>query len=370
MRKIVLSIALAALSPPAFGQTTEAGPVVSVHMRRVGPVSDASMKDVRNVTAIANKAAAPAASRSASSVWAQVPRYKKTLVATQVAVYQNSCAFYSAGTITFPMQPTYGKATTETVACTVPPGQACAGRSYGTCAGIYYERTEHNNKSARSPSPEGPVDIFTYKWDVPPYISESHSPDIAVAVVRPIGETNEWQGWVAGSGEGKWLPKLMPPGDDPSFDFAGEKVKEVHLIRSTTCTPRTGGTMGTPGQPGSVRPTTEARWTVVDDNKFNEPDGVGWQPCAVQFYRCTKAVPCTYTVKQSMQIKSPADADFTEYTINILKGGIGIPIGLPSDQNALLGLVSSVRGTSGKQSHPLKTDRNSCSAFPNASFPC
>ena len=162
MRKIVLSIALAALSPPAFAQPAGMGPVVPVQVRQGHTLADTPVP--HNRTSTATSSAASAGTQTANpSVWAAIPRYQKTLVATQVTVYVDTCAFYSAGIITFPVQPKYGKATNGSVACTIPPGQVCAGHSYGNCAAIYYERTEHNNKSARSPSPDGPIDIFTYK---------------------------------------------------------------------------------------------------------------------------------------------------------------------------------------------------------------
>ena len=162
MRKIVLSIALAALSPPAFAQPAGMGPVVPVQVRQGHTLADTPVP--HNRTSAATSRAASAGTQTANpSVWAAIPRYQKTLVATQVTVYVNTCAFYLAGIITFPVQPKYGKATNGSVACTIPQGQVCADHSYGNCAAIYYERTEHNNKSARSPSPDGPIDIFTYK---------------------------------------------------------------------------------------------------------------------------------------------------------------------------------------------------------------
>lgn len=328
MRKIVLSIALAALSPPAFAQTTDAGPIVAVHIRHSSPLPDAATKDVGNATGIADKTAAPAGDRSAPSIWARVPRYKTTLVATQVSFYANTCAFYSAGVITFPMEPKYGKATAGTAACTIPPGQVCAGHSYSNCAGIYYERTAHNNKSARSPSAEGPVDIFTYKWDVPPYISEAHSPDIAVPVVRPTGETNKFIGWQ--EGYGKWRVTLVPPGNDPTFDFTGERIQETFLSDNDSCV-------------GPVSPPNAITIEHGPPGEFG--DSVGYSACVVEYARAAKKTPCGYRIRQRMEINAPSDGDATyTYSINTLIATVTGQVIYPAGQLAI-GQVTSQRIT-------------------------
>ncbi len=328
MRKIVLSIALTALSPPAFAQSVDAGPVIPVQVRQGHTLPEASAKNDKTSAAISNKAATGGNQTASPAVWAQIPRYKKTLVATQVAVYANNCAFFSTGTITFPMQGKYGKATTETVACTVPPGQACAGNSYSNCAGIYYERTEHNNKSARSPSPEGPVDIFTYKWDVPPYISQTLSPDIAVPVVRPIGETNTFEGW--NEGYGKWRVTLVPPTDDPTFDFTGEKVQETFLSDNDSC-------VGPVSPPNAI--------TIKNGPPGDFGDSVGYSACVVEYARATKKTPCGYRIQQKMEINAPSDGDATyAYSLNTLIAKITGRVIYSTGQLAI-GNVTSQRTT-------------------------
>lgn len=333
MRKIVLSIALAALSQPALAQTADPGPVVAVRIRPAHTPADVSVRDDKSSPATINNGMPPAASQSASpSVWAQVPRYPKTLVATQVAVYLNSCAFYSSGAISFPTMPQYGKATTEPVACTVPPGQACAGHTYSNCAGIYYERTARNNKSLRSPSTEGPVDIFTYKWDVPPYISETHSPDIAVPVVRPKGETNAFESW--NEGKGRWRVTLVPPDNDPTFDFTGEQVRETYVTESDGC-------IGAGSSKSNVT-------TVVNGPPGNFGDSVGYSACAVEYARAKRKTPCGYRITQKMEISAPSDGGvFTQYGggLNTL---IAIVTGRLIDQaqgQHAIGTVSSQRIT-------------------------
>lgn len=328
MRKTVLSIALAAVAPQAFAQPVDTGPVIPVHMRQNQTLPDASARDDRTSAATLTRNATAGNQTAHPSIWAQVPRYKKTLVATQVAVYANNCAFFSTGTVTFPVQAKYGKATTEPVACTVPQGQACAGHSYSNCAGIYYERTEHNNKSARSPSPEGPVDIFTYKWDVPPYISVTQSPDVAVPVVRPIGETNKFEGW--NEGYGRWRVTLVPPADDPTFDFTGEKVQETFLSDNDSC-------VGPVSPPNAI--------TIKNGPPGDFGDSVGYSACVVEYVRATKKTPCGYRIQQKMEINAPSDGNVTHaYSINTLLATVTGQVIYPTGQLAI-GNVTSQRIT-------------------------
>jgi hypothetical protein len=73
--------------------------------------------------------------------------------------------------------------------------------------------------------PPCPVAIFNSTWSGVGGPSE-YQFDVSVPVVRPIGERSVWLGSQAGLGVTTWQQTLVPPEEDPTFDFAGDCVQE------------------------------------------------------------------------------------------------------------------------------------------------
>ncbi len=105
-----------------------------------------------------------------------------------------------------------------------------------------------------------------------------YSFQVSVDVVRPIGETTNWQGWSGwfGSGlVGQWAATLKPPTTDPDFDFTGETTQERFSNKKDTCALKTTtknniplGNVTSPGKnfpvmdgpPGKYIDGVERRW--------------------------------------------------------------------------------------------------------------
>jgi hypothetical protein len=265
-----------------------------------------------------------------------IKRYKKTLIDGHTEYnLPPVCTNFDPGSWTVNTKPKYGKTSTGTATGTLANGD-CPGKKF-TFAVIYYEWTEHSNKSN--------TDTFTATWTSTDY-NQTYSYDVTVPIVRPTGETTAFTGWA--ETRGLWEQTLKPPGDDPDFDFSNETVKETNVGARDTCFD---------GQfPFGQATLTEHRWTVHDRVKWG-PDGVGWGAntgsggsCAIEYYRCVKKTPCGSILQQQMQISSPADKGaFVNFgPVNTLSANIE-GITLPFSKSGL-GNVTSQRGAGAKQS--------------------
>lgn len=262
-----------------------------------------------------------------------VPRYDNGRLEQRVEADDRTCQFISAGTVTIPVQAQYGVATTGTPPCTVPPDYPyCPGVTYPACSVVYYTRIQHNNKSIR-PDKAGAVDTFTYHWTTPDKYWDLTIPVyVASPVVRPKGETNAFESW--NEGKGHWRVTLVPPDNDPTFDFTGEQVRETYVTESDGC-------VGA----GSSKSNAE---TVKNGPPGNFGDSVGYSACAIEYARAKKRTPCGYRITQKMEISAPSDGGvFTQYGggLNTL---IAIVTGRLIDQvegQHSIGTVSSQRVT-------------------------
>jgi len=265
-----------------------------------------------------------------------IPRYKKKEMAAYVEYkLPPDCSQVSPGSWAVNTKPKRGKTSTGTTTGHLGNGD-CPDKTY-MFATIYYEWTEHNNKSDK--------DTFSATWTAPDF-NEPETFDVTVPIVRPTGETTAFTGWQ--ETRGLWEQTLKPPGNDPDFDFTDEIVKETNAGARDTCYD---------GQfPFGQATLTEHQWTVHDKVKWG-PDGVGWGAntgsggsCAVEYYRCVKRTTCGSILQQQMQISSPADnGAFVNFgPVNTLSANIE-GVTLPFNKNGL-GNVTSQRGTGAKQS--------------------
>jgi len=306
----VLAVALA-VPPAAFGQP--AG----------GKIAGGAIRVEDNMAAVENAATS-------------INRYKKTEIYAYTEYHTApTCTNLDPGKWTVVTKPKYGQITTGTVTGTLANGD-CPGKTF-TFAAIYYEWTEHSNKSN--------TDSFTASWKSVD-LGFTQTYDVTVPIVRPTGETTAFTGWA--ETRGLWEQTLKPPGNDPDFDFSNETVKETNVGAKDTCYD---------GQfPFGQATLTEHQWTVHDKVKWG-PDGVGWGAnsgsggsCAIEYYRCVKKTPCGSILQQQMQISSPADKGaFVDFgPVNTLTANIE-GITLPFNKSGL-GNVTSQRGAGAKQS--------------------
>jgi hypothetical protein len=275
------------------------------------------------------------------------PRYKKKEMAAWVEYkLPPDCSQVDTGSWSVDKKPKYGKTSFGTVTGKLANGD-CPNKTY-TFAAIYYEWTEHNNKSD--------TDTFAATWKSKDF-TEPETFSVKVKIVRPAGETTRFVGWQ--DTRGLWQQTLIPPGDDPNFDFSGETVKETKVGASDTCN---NGTL----PPATL---TEHTWTVDGNNQWGA-DGVGWGTndanvgdCVIEYYRCVKRTPCGSILQQQMQISSPADkGSFHNYgKVNVLSAFIeGFTVPLTKQG---VGGITSQRADGAKQWIPHVTLPQHCKAF-------
>jgi hypothetical protein len=256
----------------------------------------------------------------AETISVLIPRYNNTVVYALTEYDPDNCTPISVGMWSTPSNLNPSMSGTPTP--NVPYGPAMLGN--GDCPGmtfmfsaIYFNWTAHNNQSAM-PNPGGsgpcpvadgacPVATFSSTWSTPDgEFDDPYTFNVDVPVVRPMGEMSSFVNWL--DSRANWMPTLVPPNSDSSFDFTGESVTE-NTVTKSTCYGRGIGSMG------STPYSQNSGWTIVNKVMFNKPDTVGWSPCAVEYYRCVKATPpaCGYTGTQQMKIKSQADTNATAY---------------------------------------------------------
>ncbi|HEY8032544.1 MAG TPA: hypothetical protein VIF02_09285 [Methylocella sp.] len=232
---------------------------------------------------------------------------------------------------------------------------------------------------------QGPTAVFNSTWSTKDHCCDTpFTFNISVPVVRPIGETNTFKDFRTDIGVyGRWMVTLTPPGDDPTFDFKDEVVREV-LTGVNTCNDRAPGAQGKlpPGSELGNGGTGPSQWTVgklletrgtppIDGpNNAYGYDFVGWDYCAIEAYRCAgiTGIHCGNELTQIMQIKSPADDFFADYTppySNILISWINGQILLPPNPNANgIGQFQSRRGDGGLRTYPeANSNIHACSGW-------
>jgi hypothetical protein len=220
-----------------------------------------------------------------------------------------------AGTVTFSVEPD-----------TPPPNQitgaTCIGGGPYQYAQLHFTWNLHKNTTAIIflNKGYGPTATFSSKWTgaLGSFFAETFQ--ITVPVVRPKGEMSTFVNWF--DSRGNWMPTLIPPDEDPDFDFTGEMIQEV-TDKKSTCYGRGIGSMGSTGVVRNDY-SVDSSWHIVNKVMFNQNDLVGWSPCGVEYYRCVKAAlpACGYTGTQQMQIKSQADSGYTTYTTNNISATI------------------------------------------------
>ena len=336
MRKIILPIALV-FSTPAFSEGVPENNRISITIHS-------------KVTTARPAPSASPAGLAQPSVYAKVPRYQTTWIAQHVEADGRTCAFLDDGKATPLTTPQFGEATYGAQPCTIPADYpACAGRSYPSCAAIYYKRTARNNKSIRTPSADGPVDIFTYHWKTKDnFFNFDNTLDVAVPAVHPIGETVEFKGFyqVPTVGfYGKWVSKLTPPTDDPDFDFEGDTVKESHLVRENDCDIGFTGTSS-----WKIGEYTLAGTSWPAPKNYFGFDLVGFSTCAVQFYRCSGANKpyCGTRLRQTMH--HHAQSDYPDFFVAYQDNELGEQIGgrimpEPNANKTSAGFMTSSKNT-------------------------
>jgi hypothetical protein len=303
-----------------------------------------------------------------STICGSITRYTQTLIvgATEFLYYPNgTCTFEDAGAWSTPndIQPTKNGTVagsvivnTPTSGISGPPptnpdtGSTCQGGGTYYYAPLYFTWNLHANSTAVMGY--GPTASFSSEWNGQYGTFFDETFELTVPVVRPKGEVPTPAGWYGSLS--RWLSTLQccaPPGangpggdDDSTFDFTGETVQEV-LLQVNSCEAKATVLTGL-----TASPPNPSTWTVgqIYDAAVTFPsppppsgniwgyDNNGVAPCGVQAYRCLKVTPCSGTVQQQMQIKSPADSGWTTYTTNrlafsvdgfvlnnILKTGIG-----------------------------------------------
>lgn len=349
MRAVILLTAVA-FSTPALCEAPPERISITIHSKVTTPIP-------------AGKASP--AGTAKPSVYAKVPRYQTTWIAQHVEADGRTCNFMDDGKATPVTAPQFGEATYGAQPCTIPADYpTCAGRSYPSCAAVYYKRTAHNNKSIRAPSADGPVDIFTYHWKTKDnYFNFDNTLDVAVPAVHPIGETVEFKGFyqVPTVGfYGKWVSKLMPPSDDPDFDFEGDTVKESHFVRANGCQALAPRALGDPSKKGGIAVGTAATWKVGEytlagttwpapKNYFGF-DLVGWSACTVQAYRCAGVTEpyCGTRLRQTMH--HHAQSDYPDFFVAYQDNELGEEIGGrvlpdPNPNKTSIGFITSSKNT-------------------------
>ena len=297
-------------------------------------------------TASAEGKTAVGALMGITSAATSIPRYKKTLMAQHTEYnLPPVCTNFDPGSWAVTTKPKSGKVTTATITGHLANGD-CPGKTF-TFVAIYYEWTEHNNKSN--------TDTFSATWTSKDY-TYPLTVDLTVPIVRPTGETTAFTGWA--ETRGLWEQTLKPPSNDPDFDFTGETVKETSVGARDTCYD---------GQfPFGQASLTPHMWTVHDKVIWG-PDGVGWGAnqgsgggCAIEYYRCVKKTPCGFTLQQQMQISSPADKGaFVDFgPVNTLSSNIE-GITLPFNKSGL-GNITSQRASGAPQSQFWLTGPLNC----------
>ena len=245
-----------------------------------------------------------------------ISRYTNTAIygITEFQTNYPTCTFISAGhwTAGANIQPTDKGTPAGTVdvskpAFTGPTPPGCDGSGgpykYGP---IYFDWTLHKNLTA---VPDyGPTASFNSNW----YTDDGNynipfSFQITVPVVRPKGETNRFESW--NGAKSRWRVTLVPPDDDPSFDFTGETVQETYVSDQDTCL---------------ASGASVANSTVVKNGPpGNFGDSVGYDACVVEYARAVRKTPCGYSIKQKMEISAPSDGGaFTQYSMNDLRAEV------------------------------------------------
>lgn len=286
-----------------------------------------------------------------------IPRYKNTgLVGiTEYQLNYPTCTFISAGHWTpgsnvLPMDngTPAGTVDVSQAAFTGPTPPGCDGSGgpykYGP---IYFNWTLHKNLTA-VPN-QGPIATFNSNWytDDGQY-NTPYSFQVTVPVVRPKGETNRFESW--NEAKGRWRVTLVPPDNDPSFDFTGETVRETYLSDQDSCL----------GSGASVANTG----SVKNGPPGNFGDSVGYNACIVEWARALKKTPCGYHITQRMEISAPSDGGtFAQYSMNDLYARIeGYVINYPGQLG--IGQVSSRRVT------PLSAPTPASKQFTTARIDC
>jgi hypothetical protein len=325
-----------------------------------------------------------------STICGSITRYTQTLIvsATEFS-YDNSgnCSFEDPGSWSTPsdIQPTKngilaGSATVNTPPSGIPgptptnpdTGTPCQGGGTYYYAPLYFTWNLHANSTAVIGY--GPTASFSSEWNGQFGNFSDQTFELTVPVVRPKVEVPTPAGWY--DSLSRWSSTLQccaPPGangaggdDDSTFDFTGEMVQEV-LKEADSCAAKATVLTGL-----TATPPNPATWTVgqIYDAASFPPtitsvaaniwgyDNNGYQPCAVQAYRCLKITPCSTTVQQQMQIKSPADSGWTMYTTNSITASIN---GLIIDNFLKTGIGPLTARRNGvNQWESYLTNRNSC----------
>ncbi len=222
-RALVIIVAVTMFSATAFAQKRG-----SAFIR--GPITASAVPSP----------AAPDPPPCQSTICTSVKRYVKTLIVSATEFFyfpDGTCTFEDAGKWTAPtdIMPQVNGEPAGTVTVNDPPipgpppinpdtGATCTGGGKYMYAPLSFKWTLHKNSTTVPRF--GPTATFSSTWngDLGSFFDETF--EISVPVVHPIGERSSWLGSVVGLGVTTWQQTLVPPKDDPSFDFGGDCVKE------------------------------------------------------------------------------------------------------------------------------------------------
>jgi hypothetical protein len=138
-----------------------------------------------------------------------------------------------------------------------------------------------------------------------------------VTCTKPTGETTSPTGWADSNNPSlptvqKWMQTLTPS----SVSFSGRTVKQFPSGTGTDDCWFLGSDV-----PKHLQVSEGQSWTVNSDNTWG-PDGVGWPPFAVNYYRSFNRHPCSTSVTQRMDIYCGLVSTLN-YKFNTLEGAIG-----------------------------------------------
>ena len=255
------------------------------------------------------------------------------------------CFWLTAGSWTIPTGPSeLGVADTA-----VFPGPSpCSGEGNVDYARVYYTWNSRTNKTSQPGM--GAVATFPGEWQAPGWGYDLfYNFEVSVDVVRPKGETNTLESWY--QGHGRWRVTLVPPDEDPGFDFSGETVRETYVADNDSC-------IGS----GASKPNA---LPVNGPKPGNFGDSLGYDVCVIEYVRATKRTPCGYGIVQKMEISSPADGGaFTEYSLNKLYFRVtGQLIDQVEGQHAIGNIIT-------QRITPLSTPRPAYIAWPTSRLDC
>lgn len=138
---------------------------------------------------------------------------------------------------------------------------------------------------------------------------------LTVTCTKPDGETTSPSGWADDFNLPtihKWMQTLTPS----SVSFSGRTVKQFPYGTGTDdCW------FPDSDIPKHVQVSEGQSWQVNSDNTWG-PDGVGWTPFAVNYYRSFNRHPCSTSVTQRMDIYCGLVSTLN-YKFNTLEGTIG-----------------------------------------------